>query len=238
MTSTLSRIAARAGAAIIERDLRAAFRRVVWVGEEPSLPEDRPVVAYANHHAYFDSFLVWRLAAKTLGRPFIVWMEKWDQVPLFGPLGALPFPPEDAPRRARTVRETARRMSDGPALLLLYPEGTMGPPDAGLAPFRADLVRLGRVLPRDTLWWPLGIRVTDWGHHRPTALLAGGSPHDAPDGSEADRLAAVLDRLREARPDDLDAGRARVLLEGRAGPDERWDLGVLAPFFRRITPGA
>lgn len=238
MTGLVHKMGAFVGARIIETDLRSAFRRVVWVGEGPSLPKDRPLVAYANHHAYFDSFLVWRLAAKTLGRPFIVWMEKWDQVPLFGPLGALPFPPDDARRRARTVRESARRMSEAPSLLLLYPEGVMGPPDAGLAPFRADLSRLARVLPEEALWWPLGIRVTDWGHARPTALLAGGDPHEAPEGNEDARLAAVLDRLQEARPGDLETGAARVLFDGNRGPDERWDLSVLAPLFRRITPGA
>ncbi|MEM1056378.1 MAG: 1-acyl-sn-glycerol-3-phosphate acyltransferase [Bacteroidota bacterium] len=238
MNGLAYRLASRVGESLIERDLRQAFRRVVWVGEGPTLPADRPVVAYANHHAYFDSHLVQRLTAKTLGRPFIVWMEKWDEVPLFGPVGALPFPPDDARRRARTVRETARRMQTGPALLLLYPEGAMSPPDAGLAPFRADLPRLARVLPEDVLWWPLGVRVTDWGHARPTALLAAGPSHEAPDGAEADRLGSVLDRLRAARPEDVQTGTARVLLEGKLGPDERWSLGWLAPLFRRLTPGA
>ena len=235
--SIAARLAARAGGALIERDLKGAFRRVVWVGEKPVLPADRPVVAYANHHAYFDSFLLWRLTAKTLGRPFVVWMEKWDAVPLFGPLGALPFPPEDARRRARTIRETVRRMAAGPAMLVLFPEGAMRPPDTGLAPFRTDLPRLSRVLPDDVLWWPLAVRVTDWGHARPTALMAAGEPHEAPDGSERQRLQAILDRLREARPEDLASGAAQVLLEGSPGPDERWDLSRLAPLFRAITPG-
>lgn len=233
-----SRLAARVARGLIERDLTQAFRSVIWVGERPTLPPDRPVVAYANHHAYYDSFLVQRLAHRTLGRSFIVWMEKWDDVPLFGPVGALPFPPEDGKRRARTVRETARRLDASPGLLLLYPEGVMGPPDAGLAPFRADLPRLARVLPADALWWPLAIRVTDWGQSRPVALMAGGIPHEEPDGSERQRLEAVLDRLSEARPEHLASGEAHVLLDGRAGPDERWNLSWLAPLFRRWTPGA
>ena len=244
--STASRLAARAVRAMMRRDLARSFRQVVWVGEGPALPADRPVVAYANHHAYLDSYLVHHLTHEVLGRPFVVWMEKWDEVPLFGPVGALPFPSggaspdasgEAARRRARTVRETARRMSAGPAMLLLYPEGTMGPPDAGLAPFKTDLARLARVLPERALWWPLAVRVTDWGHAHPTALLTGGSPHEAPDGSERQRLEAALARLHAARPSDLEAGRARVLLRGARGPDERWDLSRLAPLFRRLTPG-
>ncbi|MEL6615482.1 MAG: 1-acyl-sn-glycerol-3-phosphate acyltransferase [Bacteroidota bacterium] len=232
-----SRIAARAASALIDRDLRGAFRQVVWVGEGPKIPPARPVVAYANHHAYFDSFLVYHLTHRVLERPFVVWMEKWDEVPLFGPVGALPFPPEDGRRRARTVRETARRIDAAPTLLLLYPEGVMGPPDAGLAPFRADLPRLARVLPERSLWWPLAIRVTDWGHSRPVALLTAGEPHEAPDGAERQRLQAALDRLQAARPEHVASGEARVLLDGRQGPDERWQLGWLAPFFRRLTPG-
>lgn len=233
-----TRLAARAAGALIERDLASAFRRVVWVGERPALSPGRPVVLYANHHAYFDSFLLWRLIARTLERPFIVWMEKWDAVPLFGPLGALPFPPEDATRRMRTIRETARRMESGPAILLLYPEGEMRPPDSGLGPWRADLVRLARLLPANALWWPLAVRVTDWGQASPTALLAAGEPHEIPDGSERQRLQAVLDRLHEARPSDLASGAAYVLQEGKQGPDERWDLSRLGPLFRRLTPGA
>ncbi len=232
-----TRLAARAGAALIERDLASAFRRVVWAGEKPALPAGRPVVLYANHHAYFDSFLLWRLIARTLERPFIVWMEKWDDVPLFGPIGALPFPPEDARRRVQTIRETARRMAASPAILLLYPEGELRPPDAGLGPWRADLPRLARLLPPEALWWPVGVRVTDWGQASPTALLAGGDLHPIPDGSERQRLQAVLDRLRAARPQDLASGAAHVLLEGKQGPDERWDLSRLGPLFRRLTPG-
>lgn len=233
-----SRLAARVARGLIEKDLKQAYRNVIWVGEEAALSPDRPVVAYANHHAYFDSFLLWRLISKTLKRPFIVWMEKWDEVPLFGPLGALPFPPEDAKRRMRTIRETARRMETSPAMLLLYPEGEMRPPDAGLGPWRADLGRLARLLPPEALWWPLAVRVTDWGHASPTALLSAGEMHEVPDGSERQRLQSVLDRLREARPEDVASGTAHVLLEGKEGPDERWDLSRLGPLFRRLTPGA
>jgi len=233
-----TRLAARAGGALIERDLKSAFRRVVWVGDPPEAPADRPVVIYANHHAYFDSFLLWRLIARTLERPFIVWMEKWDAVPLFGPIGALPFPPQDPKRRMRTIRETARRMSASPAVLLLYPEGELRPPDSGLGPWRTDVDRLARLLPPEAAWWPVGVRVTDWGHARPTALLAAGDLHEIPDGSERQRLQAVLDRLREARPEHLASGAAHVLLEGKQGPDEQWDLSRLGPLFRRLTPGA
>lgn len=218
----------------IRTDLRRGLRRVVWVGEPApeALAPGRPLVLYANHHYYPDSYLLWHLTTQVLRRPMLVWMEAWDQAPLFGPVGALPFPEADPRERMRTIRVTARRMErDARTALYLYPEGTMGVPEDGLAPFRADLPRLARVLPEAVAWVPVGVRLVWWGESRPTALLGAGSPHEAPDGTERDRLGAVLDRLEAARPE---AGQ-RVLLEGTAGADERWDLSRVAPFFRRLT---
>ena len=216
------------------RTLRGTFRRVVWVGPPPALPPGAPVVLYANHHGFHDGYLLWWLVGRTLGRPALVWMEAWDQVPLFGPIGALPFPPDDPARRLRTIRTTARRMAADPAtVLFLFPEGDLRPPDAGLGPFRADLPRLARLLPPGTQWWPVALRTTWWGEDRPTALLTADPPHPAPDGGEADRLAALLARLAATRPADVAHGRARLLLDGRRSPAERWDLSRLAPLFAR-----
>jgi 1-acyl-sn-glycerol-3-phosphate acyltransferase len=228
-------LARRFAERLMARALARKFRRVVWLGPLPALPE-APVVLYANHHYFHDGYLLWHLAYRHLGRPPVLWMEAWDAVPLFGPAGALPFPADDTRRRTATVRETVRRMTAAPrTVLLLYPEGVLGPPDAGLAPFRADLARLARVLPSATRWWPVALRVTWWGDERPSALLTGGPVHDAPDGGERERLAALLERLTAARPDDLAAGRARVLLDGGRDPHARWDLSRLAPLFRRWT---
>ena len=240
----------------LKASLRDSFRRVVWAGSTPrgdggappggdgaaTPPRDpapgRPLVVYANHHVYADSFLLWWLLTRVLHRPMIVWMEAWEQAPLFGPVGALPFPKDDGRERARTMRETARRMSRDPrTALYVYPEGSMGVPEAGLRAFRADLPRLARVLPDDAAWWPVAVGTSWWGESRPTALLAGGAAHDAPDGDERDRLQTVLDTLRDARPSDLETGQARVLLDGKRGADERWDLSRTAPLFRRITFG-
>lgn len=224
----------------LRASLRDSFRRVVWVGAAP--PADpapgRPLVVYANHHVYADSFLLWHLLTRVLRRPMVVWMEAWERAPLFGPVGALPFPEGDARERARTMRETARRMGRDPrTALYIYPEGSMGVPEAGLRPFLADLPRLARVLPREAAWWPVAVGTSWWGESRPTALLAGGAAHDDADGGERARLQSTLDALREARPDDVGAGRAHVLLEGKRGADERWDLSRAAPLFRRITFG-
>jgi hypothetical protein len=162
-------------------------------------------------------------------------MEEWDRVPVFAPLGALPFPPGDPKARAATIRATARAMESEPGtVLFLYPEGALGPADAGLAPLRADMPRLARVLPAATSWVPAAIHVAWWGEARPTALVATGTPHGSPDGSEADRLETLMASLRFVRKGDLGRGSSRILLEGRAGPDERANLGFSKPFFRGL----
>ncbi len=221
---------------VIRRDLLSTFRRVVWAGPGPIELPAGPLVLYANHHFIHDTYLLWLLAVRMLGRPAIVWMEEWKRVPLFAPLGALPFPVDDPSARMRTMRETVRRMTTTPeTVLFLYPEGAIGPPDAGLAPFRTDLARLAGVLPPDTTWVPIAVHVTWWGEARPTAVVGAGAPHAAPDGAEAERLETLMHSLTFLRKDDVIRGTSRVILEGRRGADERADLGLLAPLFRRWT---
>ncbi len=231
------RLARRFAERIIRSDLRSVLRRVVWAGARVEDPAPgRPLVLYANHHYFLDSYLLWHLTTQVLQRPMLVWMEAWDRAPLFGPVGALPFPADDPRQRVRTMRETARRMERDPrTALFLYPEGAMCPPEDGLQPFLADLVRLERVLPETVAWWPVGVRLTWWGERLPTAVLGAGAAHPQVEGAEPDRLAAVLDRLGDVRPEHLASDRAHVLLEGAPGADERWDLTRLAPVFRRLT---
>ena len=231
---------ARLARRFAERTIRtelASLRRVVV--RQPADPAPgRPLVLLANHHVYADSFLLWHLVTQVWGRPMVVWMEAWDQAPLFGPVGALPFPTDDARRRTRTIRETARRMeADARTALYLYPEGAMRVPEDGLGPFRADLSRLARVLP-EAGWVPVGVHLTWWGENRPTAVLAVGDATDAPGDDAPARLAKALDAARDVRPDDVARGAAAVVLEGTPGPAERWDLSRLAGLYERWTfPG-
>ncbi len=231
-----ARLLRRFGAWTIRRDLASHYRRVVRVGAAGDPAAGQPLVVYANHHVHHDSYLLVHWLRRHLGRPVVVWMAEWARAPLFGPLGALPFSTSDPRERTATIRETARRMAADPrTALILYPEGTMHPADDGLWPFRTDLDRLARLLPPSTAWVPTGIHLAGWGESRPTLVLATGSPHDAPDGRERDRLDAALGLARAARPSDLAAGRAHLVLDGTRGPDERWDLSRLAPLLRRWT---
>lgn len=220
----------------IDQSLRRSLRRVVGVNADDPSP-GRPLVLLANHHVYPDSFLLWHLITRAWDRPMVVWMEAWDRAPLFGPVGALPFPTDDPRRRVRTIRETTRRMESDPATALyLYPEGAMRVPEDGLGEFKADLPRLGRLVPGTAAWVPVGIRTSWWGEERPTAILAVGPAQDSPEDARA-HLVQAMTEAEEVRPGDLDSGRARVLLEGAVGADERWDLSRLAPLFERWTFG-
>ena len=212
---------------MMKRALQRAFRRVCWVGALPSLPPGVPVVLYANHHNFFDGYLAWLLTQKVLRRPSLTWMAEWDKFPLFGAVGALPFPPDDPRRRAATLRHTIRRFRQEPDTILVYfPEGRLHRAEEGLAPIDPDaFARLDRLLP-DKLWWPVGIHVSWWGEALPTALLGSGDPHPTASGEEPTRLDAVWHAVRSAEPQ-----HTHPLLDGRHSPNENWDLSFLSRFF-------
>ncbi len=212
---------------MIVRTLRRVFRRVCWVGAAPALPPQTPVVLYANHHNFFDGYLTGLLVRRVLRRPFLVWMEDWDRFPFFGAVGALPFPPDDAARRAATLRHTVRRFRAAPETTLVYfPEGRLHRAEEGILPFDADaLARLDRLLP-DKVWWPVGLYAAWWNDALPTALLGGGAPHTRATGEEQARLESVWQAVRTAGPD-----ATQTLCEGRRSPHEARNLSFLRRFF-------
>lgn len=208
--------------------LRRSFRRVCWVGSWPPPLPDGPVIAYTNHHHFYDGHLTWLVCTERLARPSTLWMQDWDAFPFFAPVGVQPFPADDPARRAATIRRTARWFRKRPATVLVYfPGGTLHPPERGIAFSGASTQRLARLFP-DATWWPLAIHVTWRGASAPTALLAGGRPHGEADGSEPERLRTVWETLRTSVP-----GTTRTLLEGRRSASEVWNFSFLAPFFER-----
>lgn len=214
--------------AMLRSDLRRAFRRVCWVGDwPPSLPEG-PVIAYANHHNYYDGHLGWLLFQERLDRSATLWMAEWDRFPFFGAVGAQPFPPDAPPRRAATLRRTARRFRNTPNTVLIYfPEGELRSPDGGLGPFDSTvLTRLARLYPK-AQWWPFALHVTWHGHERPTAFLSGGPAHEA-DGRERERLADLWASLQVPAPTPR-----HTLIDGGRGAAETWSFSFAAPFFKR-----
>jgi len=214
--------------ALLRFDLYRAFRRVCWVGSWPPALPDGPVIAYANHHHFYDGHLAWLLFRARLERSSTLWMAEWDRFPFFAAVGAQPFPPEDASRRAATIRRTARRFRAQPrTVLVYYPEGTLHAPDEGIQTFDASAVdRLARLYPEAT-WWPYAVHVTWWNEARPTALLAGGSAHEA-DGQERSRLRRLWHDLQS--PTDRPT---RTLLHGSRNLEEWWNFSFASSLFER-----
>jgi len=154
-------------------------------------------------------------------------MEELDRFPFLAALGAAPFPTDNAARRIRTVRRTARLMKQVPTTALIYfPEAHLHPIESGVLPFPDDRVgRLGDIFPT-ACFWPVALRVGGWHEATPTATLTGGEWHERPTGNERQALEDLLHRLHAASEGD-----ERVLLDGRPGPNERWDF---APVGRRL----
>jgi 1-acyl-sn-glycerol-3-phosphate acyltransferase len=221
--------------ALMRHELRSTFRRVAWMsenrpGETPGLPDDQPVILYANHHHFYDGHLLWYILRHELHRPGTIWMNDWDLYPFFAAVGAQPFPPDDPRRRAATVRRTARRFRDRPDTVMVYfPEAELHAPARGIQPFPDGAIeRLARLYP-DAAWWPVAIDITSWGDKFPTACLRPGTPHDTPDGTERDRLTRLWHTLRDTPPD----APHHILVDGRRSPTDVWDFSRLAPFFER-----
>ncbi len=224
MTAFLRRVVSH----LMIQDLRKAFRRVCWVGHAPDFPPGIPIVLYTNHHNFFDGHLAWLVIRRMLNRRTLTWMADWDRFPFFSVQGALPFPADDAKRRAETIRSTVRRFRESsPPVLVYFPEGHLHTPDDGVMAFDHHfLSRLDRLLP-EKMWWPVAIHVTWAAESLPTVFLAGGEPHARIDGEEKARLETLLRALRNRTPDSL-----TVLLEGRHSPQERWNFAFLSRFFK------
>ncbi len=221
----------RWGYALLQRNLARTFRRIDWLGRLEAPKPDRPVVLYANHHVFQDSYVLGWFIERVLGRRSVVWMEELDRFPFFGVMGPLPFPADDAKRRATTVRRTARLMREDPrTVLFYYPEGKLHSADEGLLRFPPDLFqRLERVLP-EVQWWPVALRVTAWHDARPTVLMTGGPIREQATGAERESLKRLVSRLETPG----NASRT-TLLEGRPGPHERWDFSSTRRLLSRLT---
>lgn len=218
------------GYRLIARSLRRRFGRVLWSSPWPLPPADAPLVLYANHHLFYDSYLLGWFIERVLRRRAVVWMEDLDRFPFFAALGAMPFPRHSARRRAATVRRTARLMAQDPSTVLFYyPEARLHPAAEGLLDFGPDrFARLDRVLPAHKRWWPVALDVTDTHRAYPTVRMIAGDAHDTSTGHERLVLADLLARLEGVDPRDC-----TVLLGGARDPDQRWDFGFAARVLAR-----
>lgn len=204
--------------AMLRRAVRRTFHHVDWSPPGP-LP-DGPAIFVANHHGWHDGYLMY-LAITALDRRVLDWIQAYDTFPLFGKIGGMPFPAEDAAVRAATIRRTVRLMREEGRSLMLFAEGVLHRPPE-LLPFGKSLELVAGKTGATTV--PVAIRYEMGAHERPEAYLSFGDPvAPGPDLSSRTRLAVAseLDRLaaRLARPESpmtrLSAGTPDV--------NERWD---------------
>jgi hypothetical protein len=187
-------------------------------------------VDHGNHlQRTYDAQVLGFFTERILGRHTTVWMEELERFPFLAALGATPFPADDARRRIRTIRMTARLMTDQPTTALIYfPEAHLHGVQDGILPFPADRIgRLGDIFPT-ACFWPVALSIGGWHEATPTATLAGGTWHERPTGGEREELAALLTSLRD-RPD----ADERILLDGHKGPNERWDFAPIGRMLLR-----
>ena len=204
---------------MIRRSVRRAFHTVHW--NSPAKPQ-APAILVANHHGWHDGYLMY-LAATRMGLRFVDWIAEYGAFPLFGKVGGMPFPPEDAGVRAATIRRTIRLMREERRSLLLFAEGTLHRPP-GLLPFGKALETVARAVPEVRVA-PVAIRYELAMHERPEAWLRFGPEVPLGDDLAARARLAVgagLDAL--AGESRFDAARYETLARGTLDVNERWDV--------------
>lgn len=219
-------VARRAGI----RSLRKQIHELRWCGPLPEIDPERPLVVYANHQNFWDGHVANTLVLRLFERELAYWMADWDSYPFFALTGALPFPPDDPPRRVATLRRSVRFLNGTPqATLVIFPEGRIHPPETDLLAFDLRDLRVLQSQVDDLQWLPLGIHATFRDAPRPTVLAGAGPSHDAPDADGPTRLRAVLSRLRDP---DVNEPQRRIL-SGPSFDPTRWDFRFLRPLFER-----
>lgn len=215
MTQQDRGIVGRAVGGMIRRSVRRSFRHVRW--RPPLRTPQPPCVFYANHHGWFDGYLMY-CAVTRLGVPCLDWIQEYDTFPLFGHVGGLPFPKDKPEVRAGTIRKTMRAMREGTSLIL-FAEGKLHYPPEVL-PFGRAFDLVARSVPHASLI-PVAIRYEHALHERPEAYLAFGEPL----GSDRTRTRAreVLADLLDDLACDIRRGAPfETLCPGTPSINERW----------------
>lgn len=204
---------------MVRRNVRARFHTVYWRGRE-NVPADGAVVFACTHHGWHDGYLMF-VAVTALGKPSVDWVEEYDAFPLFSRIGALPMPPDDAPRRLRSLRQTVRLMREGVSLVH-FPEGVLhrGP---GLLEFGKAMGFLQRALGKIPVV-PVAIAYHHSVHERPEAVLEFLPAVTLPDGKVEDVRAALEAALAARRAKPGPWAGDEVLAKGTPDVNERWDM--------------
>lgn len=205
---------------MIRRTVRSRFRNVYWV--PPRTPLTEPVIFVPNHHGWHDGYLMYVLATK-IQIPIVDWIQEYGAFPLFGKVGGMPYPKDDANARAATVKRTIRMMQASNRSLLLFAEAELHRPPQ-LRRFGRSLEVISAKVPQAKII-PVGIRYDMSLHERPEAFIMLGEPTPpGPDLAARTRLqvSALLDRISVAIEHQTEI--FEVMAAGTPDVNERWGM--------------
>jgi len=211
---------------MIRRSLRSRFHSVRW--EPPTNLPAGPRIYVPNHHGWHDGYVMYAALTKLNHGRFYDWIQEYKAFPLFGRVGGMNFPPDDANERAKTIRQTIRLLREGDASLLLFAEQHLHRPPE-LREFGRTLELIARQVPSASII-PVAIRYELCYHERPEAYVCfGPAVEPGPDVSRRTRNAVrgQMDRLRTII--EYEPERLETLVAGTKDVNERLDIRRFHP---------
>lgn len=204
---------------MIRRSVRKNFKAVYW--EPPKIAPKHPCILFANHHGWFDGYLMYHVT-NALALPCLDWIEEFDTFPLFRYVGGLPYPKDDAGRRASSVKRTVRALQSGNRSLIIFPDQPLRyPPEIG--PMARSLEFLFDKVP-DVSLIPVAINYEFSLHERAEAFIRVGSPIPATTNLLTDCRDHLVDLLDETQRLVRAGHSFQLLVRGTDSVNERWDM--------------
>jgi 1-acyl-sn-glycerol-3-phosphate acyltransferase len=213
---------------MIRRSVRKAFYGVYWI--PPAEPVVQPCIITPNHHGWHDGYVMY-LALTKLGWPFLDWITEFESFPLFGKVGGMPFPRDDAAARAATIRQTVRRLKSGERNLLLFAESELHRPPELLA-FGDALTFVAKKGGAQSVV-PVAIRYEMSLHERPECFVVFGKAMPPSETIQRDARLAVAKLLdHSATLIRHDRSTFQLLSAGTGDVNERLDVRKFQPWKR------
>lgn len=169
------------------------------------LPDDRSVIAYANHTNWWDGLVIFFLTRFEPNKEFYCMMEEkqLQHYRFFTWLGAFSVDPTNSLRAAGTVFYSLRLLKRRKTMLWIFPQGKMTnaheridiQPGADFLAHRSN----------NTLMLPVAFRYAFFREQRPEILISIGEPHPAAETSE-ERIRETLQQLADGLVADQHSG--------------------------------
>ena len=214
---------------MIRRTVRSRFRCVYWI--PPVAPLPQPCIFAPNHHGWHDGYVMYH-AVTALKMQTLDWIQEFDAFPLFGQIGGMPFPADDAAKRAITIRKTIRLMNQEKRNLLLFAEQELHlPPEVRQFGKALELVA-SHVTGACVV--PTAIRYEMSMHERPECFLMFGTPLTGKDMTGAGTRLAVKSLLDELAVKVRFSPEAfQILAQGTLDVNERMDMRKIPRFIKK-----